>query len=289
MRNTTESNDDGPSDRIRLAYKNQPSELYKFFRYGNADYHRRIERLLVDGEIYFSTRAELNDPFELRVKLQPPSNRRAAIKALKKGAFRGGMRNKASWKEIAEVQRRVERVDIATSYKKLEMNHNQRMEESCFVLCMSARRKNSLMWSHYADGHKGLCIHFSTRVIPIAGACAVQYQRKYPVAMFPAEEQSSAEDLFFKSVLTIMAMELREGISTIQRSHGRTGQLVVAGSLLDRRAQSAPAAKRCYWHHAWCLYAGARAPGVDSVVSRQAAGYQDRIGAHLRFALLVGI
>jgi hypothetical protein len=110
--------------------------------------------------------------------------------------------NNASWKEIAEVQRRVERMDIATSYRKLEVNHNQRMEDSCFVLCMSARRKHSLMWSHYADGHKGLCIHFSTRVIPIAGACAVEYQRKYPVAMFPAEEQSSAEDLFFKSVLT---------------------------------------------------------------------------------------
>ena len=45
-------------------------------------------------------------------------------------------------------------------YKKLEQQLNERLESLFLVGCLAGDYKNRLMWSHYADGHKGFCIEY---------------------------------------------------------------------------------------------------------------------------------
>ena len=49
------------------------------------------------------------------------------------------------------------------------------------ILCLSERRDDILMWSHYASSHCGVCLEFDTKRMPFEKAGAVNYCEKYPV------------------------------------------------------------------------------------------------------------
>lgn len=44
------------------------------------------------------------------------------------------------------------------------------------VACLSAVPSDILMWAHYADGHRGFCLEFSTQAEPFSRARPVRYQ-----------------------------------------------------------------------------------------------------------------
>lgn len=46
------------------------------------------------------------------------------------------------------------------------------------VFCVSTKRDDILMWSHYADSHKGVCLEFDGRSPLMAHAQKVNYARK---------------------------------------------------------------------------------------------------------------
>src|SRR5579863_2139262 len=48
------------------------------------------------------------------------------------------------------------------------------------IYCLTPHADNILMWSHYADDHRGVCLEFSTSVQLFATAREVQYAREYP-------------------------------------------------------------------------------------------------------------
>jgi Protein of unknown function (DUF2971) len=48
------------------------------------------------------------------------------------------------------------------------------------VLCLSAKPDSVVMWSHYADKHRGICLEFSTDNEEFSGAYKVEYCQKYP-------------------------------------------------------------------------------------------------------------
>ncbi len=58
------------------------------------------------------------------------------------------------------------------------------------VCCLSERRDSLLMWSHYADKYKGICLTFDVTLdSSLFGKqlCAVEYPAKYPKHRFPAD------------------------------------------------------------------------------------------------------
>lgn len=58
--------------------------------------------------------------------------------------------------------------------------HNQANRNERGIACFSATNSDMLMWSHYADGHRGMCLEFSTDRIPFSEAREVRYQRAVP-------------------------------------------------------------------------------------------------------------
>jgi hypothetical protein len=53
------------------------------------------------------------------------------------------------------------------------------------IFCMSANRGDILQWAHYANAHRGLCIHFDHKRPPFAVALAVRYTDDYPRLRIP--------------------------------------------------------------------------------------------------------
>ena len=64
--------------------------------------------------------------------------------------------------------------DLPTLMKKGYFN------EKTGMLCYSASWKNLVMWAHYANGHKGLCLGFDTSVLPPGSVQKVNYAQSMP-------------------------------------------------------------------------------------------------------------
>jgi DUF2971 family protein len=60
------------------------------------------------------------------------------------------------------------------------------MKKTYRVLCLSAVRDNILMWSHYADEHRGAILEFQPKIelaTEMLGALEVEYSKEVPVAV----------------------------------------------------------------------------------------------------------
>jgi len=68
------------------------------------------------------------------------------------------------------------------------------------VTCFSERQKSFLMWSHYANGHRGMCIGLNTEKIPVPpekGYCSkITYRRE----RVPIGPRNAAKIALSKSV-----------------------------------------------------------------------------------------
>ncbi len=71
------------------------------------------------------------------------------------------------------------------------------------VACFTTKKLDMLMWSHYADGHRGFCLEFDTSFRPFlgggdcSGAIKVKYSKKYlfNLAGIFSEENSAAMEI----------------------------------------------------------------------------------------------
>lgn len=56
----------------------------------------------------------------------------------------------------------------------------KRSSEKAGVSCFSESNDNILMWSHYADYHKGICLEFDTKETPFSKVTKVDYVTEFP-------------------------------------------------------------------------------------------------------------
>ncbi len=107
-----------------------PDTLYKYRSLEGTALANSLS-IISKNEVYFSRPEELNDPFECQARVDT-STLRAQFSELKHEDV-----------ELEEAIRRDWR-------RKLR------------VFCLCEMFSNQLMWSHYADNHRGICIGFST-------------------------------------------------------------------------------------------------------------------------------
>jgi hypothetical protein len=71
--------------------------------------------------------------------------------------------------------------------KKLLQGHNQQIIDQASqrgVACFTQNFDSILMWSHYADGHRGLCLEFDTNYVPFRERKYLHqiiYRNSYPL------------------------------------------------------------------------------------------------------------
>lgn len=114
-------------------------------------------------ELYFASPDELNDPFELRFQflLDAPHEDKVVFIA------EALLRDDPSQGEATARFRAEEALRWAPDMAELvAQNIVENLTESARtdpgVLCLCARPDNILLWSHYADAHRGICVGFRT-------------------------------------------------------------------------------------------------------------------------------
>jgi hypothetical protein len=156
--------------------------LYKFRPY-RSDHHREwVRQIIADSKVYFSRRSELNDPFDLAPVFRIEKDRRKLLADAERVWARNGI-------SVADLQRnrlKLASADLRTIEQDGAARALARIEENYWVFSLAGNREHPMLWSHYAEGHTGVCLHFCADEQSLFGAAqAVHYRPKRPVLPIP--------------------------------------------------------------------------------------------------------
>ncbi len=138
-----------------------PAKLYKYR--GVNDYTQAIFKR---NELYFAAPSQFNDPFDsaFQVIVEGPANQKVfealAFELVKKKLPEFSMKEKLDAAQqigAALIQTKAEEARLI-SIEKLAKDTNDKVR----ILSLSEKNDDILMWSHYADSHKGICLEFDT-------------------------------------------------------------------------------------------------------------------------------
>ncbi|SRR5258706_13710030 len=180
--------------------KNVPQKLYKFQSFKS---EHSIENLR-HSQIWFSKPAGLNDPFDCATPINfiGINNEKKMAKFFENYYFKN-LRKSGNIEEISKLKRQhfpngKPDQEILNRADELVREFSQQQDEKYShtgVACFTTEIKNILMWSHYADGHRGFCLEFDTKYFPSSSKLIkVIYSSSYPTF--------SPED-FFKAPLKL--------------------------------------------------------------------------------------
>lgn len=169
-------------------------KLYKFMSF-NPEHPEYLERILIDLRLYHALPQQLNDPFECKPHWYWPENV-TEVKGLRKELYNIARRQGESKKRAEKYASKsmLNRKETEEALQKIIIQNYQKIR----VCSFSISNTNILLWSHYANSHKGLCIAFDANTLPFAGCQKVNYQDEYPYLEFPI----LGDERWFKPVLT---------------------------------------------------------------------------------------
>jgi hypothetical protein len=155
----------------------RPYKVEYFYKYRSLK-SRGLERVFNNREIFLANPRTFNDPFESRPNVTVHSS---SIKKelFFKQAIRRNFPNsdRKQKREILSKSRRAAARDKEYYHKAFD-----EVIKGFGVYCLSEKREDILMWSHYADAHYGLCLEFNAWPGSLFWeAYKVSYQRGYPI------------------------------------------------------------------------------------------------------------
>ena len=156
---------------------NIPSHFYKYRSLRTKADKEHTLRIITHNEIYFANRKEFNDPFDFNFHISCDidfNTYKARLKQLKPNMQE---------EEIDKQTRKALLPENVIKHERKVNNDISRITENVGIFSMSAKRDDLLMWSHYADHHKGICIEFKTTRGKLFGCdiLNVEYDVKYPI------------------------------------------------------------------------------------------------------------
>lgn len=137
----------------------------------------RLEALLLNNRLWLAAPSTFNDPFDGRSAYDLTLRGTEFRKELERLLRRQGMKSE-------EARRRV-RSDVVANpewFRQQREQHLNLIRNHVGVCALSANPRSPLLWAHYAQDHKGLCVQLRPWVDPAAlVAHQVEYRNEYPV------------------------------------------------------------------------------------------------------------
>ena len=194
-----------------------PDKVYKYRSAESA-----IE-LLIEQTIYLPSVSKFNDPFDCKI----PMN---FVEMADDEQLQRLFIEKFLIHEDTPLDKRIEKVETILAdgkiknketLHKMEESRISQMEKVFGVFCTSVISDNLLMWSHYGDSHRGICIGFNPMklidVINPTWVAPVSYSFDYPkISILEHPEQILEIMLFNKSVDWLYEKEMRFVKNTTQ-------------------------------------------------------------------------
>jgi hypothetical protein len=235
-----------------------PAKLYKYRSMAEGETRQRTLAILEKLELYYSKASRFNDPFDCnldiafrsseewqdlagraieRVRSRVVAGWAKLVEAARNYAEQKGMKvpprpdpkPKSEVEEAAKCEITIKdgegrRKDTAEVFNRALVermrNFYERLDKSFGVLCLSAPNDEILLWSHYANGHDGICLEFDVAGHPGA------FPRLHPVAYQEAYPDIPAN---FPDLLQIFGPRVEKGTETLlldiasQFAEGRNG------------------------------------------------------------------
>jgi Protein of unknown function (DUF2971) len=152
-----------------------------------------LRQILFDRKVHFSNPKNFNDPWDCR----PAFNKSALddgkiyeqhVVWFDRVSRRWGdfTTEEAHQKELTQL--RCDRAFVESRIDQCSQTMAADISERYNVYCLTTHPRNTLMWSHYADRHKGICLEFNCRNLVFGGALRVEYCDTYPVFPIASDE-----------------------------------------------------------------------------------------------------
>lgn len=175
-------------------------KLYKFRAFDRTQ-PERVSRIITHHELYFPSPAELNDPFECRPIVRPPALETYADRWRAEHRVRALLIRNGTPRAEAKQRAKYASNRVFMQERAQEMSQTLPGGMQSYRVCsFSATWEPILLWSHYADAHRGICIGFSADNDDFGSALAVEYSAEVPSIEFLS--QVSDESLMRSLILT---------------------------------------------------------------------------------------
>jgi hypothetical protein len=171
--------------------------LYKYLSCPAGDTTRMewVRQILVEHQLFFASRRAFNDPFDCAI----PRLSQIPGTFLKRFAEEFVDRKFPNHSEAEKS----DMMDRLMSVDALEEIHRglQDNVDKAGIVCFSTVRDDILMWAHYADKHKGLCLEFdgSCNCIFFGEAQPVEYEDYTPIPLHEDRERQMTRVILTKS------------------------------------------------------------------------------------------
>lgn len=154
-----------------------------FYKYRSLVGENRIfvRDTLLNQQIYLADPGSLNDPFDCVPAFAPRFSPEGAYRL----AMRAFARNKPRWSE-EKLERAAKQFALETCEADMEIlaqdlsDAYESVRRWLGIYCVSGTCQSALMWSHYADSHRGVCLGFSSDADVFTGAQPVVYSSMRP-------------------------------------------------------------------------------------------------------------
>ncbi|HTF94723.1 MAG TPA: DUF2971 domain-containing protein [Cellvibrio sp.] len=135
-----------------------------------------LEQLLRDRTIYCSNPSSFNDPWDCK----PWFNTSLLDDETECQRHMDFIKEHANFEDEILNMLAGNRIKLEEMLNRLSMGM-ARDNDRCFrIYCLTPDPTNSLMWSHYANKHSGICLEYDTHNAVIGSAWKVEYNELFP-------------------------------------------------------------------------------------------------------------
>jgi hypothetical protein len=159
-----------------------PKRLYKY-----RSFNVNTLRLLSEAEVYYASPSSFNDPLDsnptIQIDVERPTLEKLLYAMLLSSVGKDEALKQIGNHRYMSTEHGDYRTDPETNeyYMRMLATHMNALLHAEFgrrgVFSLAARWDNPLMWSHYADEHRGLCIEYNLVDTAFENLRAVDYRR----------------------------------------------------------------------------------------------------------------
>jgi hypothetical protein len=154
-----------------------PKYLYKYRSMHTKKDREHTLRILTHNEIYFAKCTEFNDPFDCNLHISCEGDFTTHKEKLRK------LKPDLSEAKLdIQTQKDLQPENIKKRERKVNKDIRH-INQKVGIFSMSAKPDDLLMWSHYADYHRGICIKFKTTSEKLFGCdiLNIKYKKNFPI------------------------------------------------------------------------------------------------------------
>jgi hypothetical protein len=163
----------------RTAFDNGVTRLFHYQRYRSDN----LINTVVNRVIRFGRASGFNDPWDCKPSFHVPDDP-AELRKLVEFMRRSSEKHDPSLTAAQRATISENYLKHPTRLRDDMARNNARswalLDEQYRIYCLSTKADSQLMWAHYGDNHRGVCLEFNARLLDFGQAIEVNYSAAYP-------------------------------------------------------------------------------------------------------------